>query len=225
MLGSAAMDDRLCRRYANELEVVVVAVDYRLAPEHPYPAALTDCYEALAWMAVQPEIDSARLAVVGASAGGGLAAALAQQVHDRAEITLAGQVLLYPMLDDRPSRYHDPGFAVRRLWNAGSSRLGWSAYLSCADPAMAVPARRHDLGGLAPAWIGVGDRDILCAEAREYARRLSEAAVSCDLVVVAGAFHGFDAVAPTASVSEAFFRGQCAMLRNCLGLAAPQSCA
>lgn len=224
VLGSAAMDDRLCRRYADALGVVVVAVDYRLAPEHPYPAALRDCYEALVWLTRQSEFDPARLAVVGASAGGGLAAALALMVRDRAELALAAQVLVYPMLDDRSSRERDPDPQVRRMWSAASSRLGWSAYLAGVDPALAVPARQQNLGGLAPAWIGVGDQDILCDEARDYARRLSEDAVPCELVLVAGAFHGFDAVAPKTVLAQAFFQSQCDMLRRCLETDHPQSC-
>ncbi|MCV7104360.1 alpha/beta hydrolase [Mycolicibacterium chitae] len=223
VLGNAAMDDRLARRMSHELGIIVAAVDYRLAPEHPYPAALTDCYEALVWLAAHPEVDSRRMAIAGASAGGGLAAALALMARDRGEVDIAAQILLYPMLDDRTSQRPDPDATLRRLWNNTSNTLSWTAYLGGADPHVAVPARRGDLGGVAPAWIGVGALDLLSDEACSYARRLCDASVDCRLTVVPGAFHGFDAVAPHTGVATRFFDSQCAMLRDYLGLRRPQS--
>lgn len=218
VLGSAAMDDALCRRLADELGILVAAVDYRLAPAHPYPAALTDCYEALTWLAAHPEVDAKRVAVAGASAGGGLAAALALMARDRGEVDVAAQLLLYPMLNDRTALRRDPDSGLRRLWNNASNALGWSAYLVGADPHIAVPARRDDLSGVAPAWIGVGSLDVLCDESCSYAEHLREANVECQLEVVPGAFHGFDAVAPKAVISRRFFNGQCTMLRHRLGI-------
>ena len=128
MLGHAAQDDGLCRRFARELGITVAAVDYRLAPAHPYPAPLEDCYAALVSLAGQPSVDEGRIAVAGASAGGGLAAALALLARDRREISLAAQLLLYPMLDDRTADRPDPDARHRRLWNNTSNRLGWTAY-------------------------------------------------------------------------------------------------
>lgn len=101
VLGSPAQDDKLCRRYAGELGATVAAVQYRLAPQNPYPAGLEDCYAALTWLAQLPTVDPSRLAIGGASAGGGMAAALALLARDRGEVPLAAQVLVYPMLDDR----------------------------------------------------------------------------------------------------------------------------
>jgi acetyl esterase/lipase len=223
VLGNAAMDDHLARRLADELGIIVAAVDYRLAPEHPYPAALTDCYQALIWLAAHPEVDSRRMAIAGASAGGGLAAALALMARDHGEVDIVAQVLLYPMLDDRTSHRRDLDARLRRLWNTASNRLGWLAYLGAADPLSAVPARRADLGGVAPAWIGVGALDLLYEESRSYARRLSEAGVECRLTVIPGAFHGFDAVAPHSRVATEFFESQCTMLRKHLDLGRYQS--
>jgi len=214
VLGDAAMDDKHCRRLALELDATVAAVEYRLAPEHPYPAALDDCLVALERLALEPAVDSRRIAVAGASAGGGLAAALAQHVTDRSEIALAAQVLIYPMLDDRTGSRTDPGRRCRRMWNSSSNRLGWRAYLGSASPETAVPSRREDLTGLPPAWIGVGALDILHDEAVDYARRLQAADVPCDLEVVPGAFHGFDAVAPRTTVAQAFVDSQVAFLRR-----------
>lgn len=214
VLGSAKMDDALCVRLAAETEATVAAVDYRLAPDHSFPAALDDCYEALAWLAGHPDVDPARLAVAGASAGGGLAAALALRVRDRGEIDLAAQLLVYPMLDDRTGLYADPFPATRRLWNAESNRLGWCAYLGDAAPDEVAPARRGDLSGLAPAWIGVGTLDVLHDEAVRYAHRLQAAGVRTELSTVPGAFHGFDAVAPKTVVARNFIRAQRVWLRD-----------
>lgn len=215
VIGSAQQDDSLCRRFARELGITVAAVEYRLAPEHPYPAPLDDCYEALRWLARLPGVDPTKIAIGGASAGGGLAAALALRVRDRREIARpALQLLVYPMLDDRSSSR--PGVDNRRfrLWNQTSNGFGWKSYLGGADPAGAVPARHGDLSGLAPAWLGVGTRDLFHEEGLAYAERLSQAGVPCAAEVVPGAFHGFDQVLPKAGVSQSFFASQCSALRQ-----------
>jgi acetyl esterase/lipase len=214
VMGSAQQDDRLCRRFARELGITVAAVDYRLAPEHPYPASLEDCYSALTWLAALPAVDPARVAIGGASAGGGLAAALALLARDRGEVTPTLQLLAYPMLDDRTGAGPDnPNY---RLWGPKSNRFGWAAYLGGADPQVAVPARRDDLSGLPPAWIGVGTHDLFHDEDLAYAERLTQAGVPCQVQVIDGAFHGFDQVVPKAAVSRAFFANQCASLRAAL---------
>jgi acetyl esterase/lipase len=215
VLGTAAQDDLLCRRFVKTLGITVASVDYRLAPEHPYPAPLEDCYTALTWLAGLPEVDAGRIAIGGASAGGGLAAALALLTRDRAELTPVFQVLVYPMLDDRTVGRHldDPG---HRLWNATSNRFGWQSYLGGAAPDSAVPARRTDLAGQPPAWVGVGTLDLFHDEDLDYAARLRAAGVPCEVHVVSGAFHGFDGVAPKADISRDFFDSQCASLRQYL---------
>ncbi len=214
VIGTAQQDDGLCRRFARELGVTVAAVDYRLAPEHPYPAPLEDCYAALTWLAALPAVDPARIAIGGASAGGGLAAALALLARDRGEIKPTLQLLAYPMLDDRSaSGPENPNY---RLWSPKSNRFGWAAYLGNADPDVAVPARHKDLSGLPPAWIGVGTHDMFHDENLAYAKRLEAAGVPCQVEVVPGAFHGFDLIVPKASVSQSFFASQCASLRSAL---------
>jgi acetyl esterase/lipase len=213
VIGNAAQDDDICRALTRKLGIVVASVDYRLAPEHPYPVPLEDCYSALTWVAQLPGVDPGRIAIGGASAGGGLAAALALLARDRAEVTPALQVLSYPMLDDRtidPS-LDDPGF---RLWNTASNRIGWSSYLGGANREIAVPARRQDLAGLPPTWLGVGTLDLFHAEGLAYARRLQEAGVPCEVLEVPGAFHGFDRIAPKASVSQSYFDSKCTSLRR-----------
>ena len=215
VIGSAAQDDDLCRAMTRKLGIVVAAVDYRLAPEHPYPAPLEDCYSALTWLAQLPGVDPGRIAIGGASAGGGLAAALAILTRDRAEVTPVLQILSYPMLDDRTidPALDDDGF---RLWNTASNRIGWSSYLGGAERSVAVPARQENLAGLPPAWLGVGTLDLFHNEDLAYARRLEAAGVPCEVHEVPGAFHGFDRIAPKAPVSQAYFDSKCAALRNVL---------
>ena len=214
VIGTAQQDDAVCRRFARELGITVAAVDYRLAPEHPYPVPLEDCYAALTWLAALPAVDPARVAIGGASAGGGLAAALALLARDRGEVTPTLQLLAYPMLDDRSgSGPNNPNY---RLWGPKSNRFGWAAYLGNADPQVAVPARRDDLSGLPPAWIGVGTHDLFHDEDLAYAERLTAAGVPCQVEVVPGAFHGFDAIVPKAAVSQSFFASECASLRSAL---------
>ena len=215
VIGTAAQDDRLCRRFSAELGATVASVDYRLAPQNPYPAALEDCWAALARLAELPGVDPARIAIGGASAGGGLAAALAQWAADRGEISPVLQLLVYPMLDDRSAAL--PANRSYRLWNPRSNLFGWTAYLGDADPQVAVPARRADLSGLAPAWIGVGTLDLFHDEDLAYAERLRQAGVPCQVETVPGAFHGFDLLMPKAAVSRAFFASQCESLRNAFG--------
>src|SRR5690349_9190273 len=151
VIGDAAQDDVLCRRFAEKLGATVAAVNYRLAPEHPYPTPLEDCHAALEWLAGLPSVDRDRVAIGGASAGGGLAAALALLARDRGEIPVVAQILVYPMLDDRTVGRADLDNPGHRLWNQTSNRYGWQAYLRDADPDVAVPARRTDLAGLPPA--------------------------------------------------------------------------
>ena len=214
LIGSAAQDDQLCRRFARELGATVASVDYRLAPENPYPVPLEDCYTALAWLVGLPSVDPARVAIGGASAGGGLAAALALLARDRGEIPLAAQLLVYPMLDDRTVDRDDLDNPGHRLWNQSSNKFGWACYLADADPDVAVPARREDLSGLPPAWMGVGTLDLFHDEDLAYAERLRAAGVPCQVEVVSGAFHGFDGIVPKAEVSQSFFNSQCAVLRE-----------
>jgi len=220
VIGHPGQDDQLCRRYAQRLGATVASVDYRLAPEHPYPAPLEDCYAALNWLAGLPTVDANRVAIGGASAGGGLAAALALLARDRGDIAVAAQLLVYPMLDDRTVGRDVQEHPGLRLWNRQNNRFGWAAYLGDADRDIAVPARRTDLSGLPPAWMGVGTLDLFHDEDLAYAERLKAAGVPCDVQIVKGAFHGFDGIVPKAAVSQAFFNSQCTMLQRLLAPAA-----
>jgi acetyl esterase/lipase len=197
VVGNAAQDDSLARYFAREAGCIVAVVDYRLAPEHRFPAALDDCHAALVWLAQRDDVDGARVAIGGASAGGGLAAALALAARERGEVSPAFQLLVYPMLDDRTATRTDLDETNFRMWVNESNAFGWRCYLG-AEPGsdgvspLAAPARHEDLAGLPPAWIGVGTLDLFHDEDVAYAARLSDAGVPCRLEVVEGAFHGFD---------------------------------
>jgi len=221
VLGTAAQDNSICGHFAQSLGIVVAAVEYRLAPEHRYPVPLHDCYDALTWLARQPEVDPTRIAVGGASAGGGLAAALALLAHERGEVQLALQLLAYPMLDDRTATRTDIAEDNFRLWNNASNRFGWQSYtgyppVSPEVSGLAAPSRYDDLSGLPPAWIGVGTLDLFYDEDLAYESRLREAGVKCELEIVQGAFHGFDSVQPKAGVSQSFRFSQMSALAAAL---------
>lgn len=202
VLGDAVTDHRLCSLLARDAGVLVVSVDHRLAPEDPFPAALDDVMAALVWVHGEAEalgIDPARIAVGGASAGGGLAAEAAQRASDES-VPVAFQLLVYPMLDDRTVAPDDAGRG-RLVWTAASNRYGWGAYLGHApgEPETrryAVAARREELVGLPPAWIGVGDLDLFYAEDVDYATRLRAAGVPVQLDIVPGMYHGADVFMP-----------------------------
>ncbi|ORV85921.1 alpha/beta hydrolase [Mycobacterium interjectum] len=219
IMGHAAQDDKFLRKLSHQTGVAVAAVDHRLAPEHPYPIPVEDCYAALRWLAHQPWVDPDRVAVGGASAGGHFAAAVAQRAHDRQDVSLAFQLLVYPMLDDRTGA--DRSGHKRLMWTETDNQQAWRWYLKGANPAGAAPARREDLSGLPPAWIGVGTLDLFYQECLDYGRRLREAGVRVHLEIVPGAFHAFDQIADKAPISVKFFASQCAHLRDALAPPSP----
>jgi acetyl esterase/lipase len=210
------------RRIVRELGIVVVSVDYRLAPEARYPSQIEDCYAALRWMHSEAEldVDTARIAVEGVSAGGALAAALALMARDKAEFPpLVHQSLIYPMLDDRPVA--PDGVTGGIAWFRESNDFGWDALLGGAAggpdvPAYAAPARADDLSGLPPTYIGAAALDILVYQNLDYAKRLIAAGVPTRVEVYPRTFHGFDVGA--ARVSEDFKNSRLAVLRHGLGL-------
>ena len=224
VIGSYAMDDPLFDELCPELGFVGVSVDYRLAPETPYPGPLEDCYRGLRWVhdhADELGIDSDRIGVMGVSAGGGLAAALCLLARDRGEMSVAFQLLDSPMLDDRqltPSSRQD-GLPV---WSRSSNTFGWRSYLGDLYgrddvPPTAAPARATDLMGLPPAFVSVGAVDGFRDEDVDYALRLNRAGVPAELHVYPGACHGFFHLAPDAPVTQQCKRNMEDWLRRQLG--------
>ncbi len=213
ILGRPEDATPVCQTIAAELDCLVVNVDYRLSPETPFPGPVEDCYAALAWLhrnAAALGVDRDRIAVMGESAGGGLAAMVAIAARDRREVKLRYQVLIYPMLDDRTGSTRRVPPSIGRIgWNEAGNRFGWSCFLGAPagkgqPPRGASPARVADLSGLAPAFIGVGGIDLFVEEDLEYARRLVLAGVPTQFQLTPGAYHGFDFVAPQARPSKAF---------------------
>lgn len=224
VLGSIETEDAAARALCRAVGCVVLSVDYRLAPEHPHPAPVEDCYAGLAWAAAHAqelEIDPARLAVYGGSAGGGLAAATALLARDRGGPALAYQMLVYPMLDDRadsPSNQEIDDIGVFDGW---ANAAGWDALLgerrgTDAVDYSAAPARCADLAGLPPAWLDVGELDALRDEGVAYALALLRAGVPTDLHVYPAAYHGWEIFAPDADVSQRVLADRSAALRRAL---------
>lgn len=226
ILGAAKHELRPLQELAMALDCVIVTVDYRLAPETTWVGSTEDAYAGLSWLyahAAQLGVDRSRIAVMGESAGGGHAALLAIKARDRAEIPLVLQVLVYPMLDDRTGITEAvPPHIATVGWSISENHFGWHSFLGREPgrrdvPADAVPARCQNLAGLAPAWIGVGGVDLFAAEDIAYARHLSLANVPTELLVLPGAFHGFDRVAPESTLARRFAKAKLNALRRAFG--------
>jgi acetyl esterase/lipase len=210
ILGSAEQDDSLMAKFASELGCIGVSVEYRLAPETPYPGPHNDCFEGLMHLAdnaAQYHIDTTRIIIGGASAGGGLAAGLALRVRDEAAFTLAGQVLLYPMIDDRNIAQPDAEHENTLVWSREANLFGWTSYLGQQPggegiAAYAAAARAEDVSGLPPTYLPVGELDLFLDEDIVYAHRLLQAGVACELHIFPGAIHGFNGFVPEARISR-----------------------
>jgi acetyl esterase len=204
VIASAAAVDHMCSHLAAQVDAVVVAVEYRLAPENPFPAGLEDCYAALEWMSTECEaigVDPQRIAVGGESAGGGLAAAVALLARDRGGPALAAQVLITPELDDRLDTTSMRAFTDTPGWSQPNAVLSWAYYLnrepgadSSETSQYAAPSRATDLTGLPPTYITAYEFDPLRDESLEYGRRLTEAGVPTEMHLYPKVFHGCTAI-------------------------------
>lgn len=208
VLGHPDFDDGLCERFVQEVDCVVVSVDYRLAPEHPFPAAIDDCYATLLWLSNTSNplnIDVKRIAVAGSSARGGLAAAVSLMARDKEGPSIAFQMLLYPMIDDRNITPSSHEITSRNaVWNRSINIAGWKMYLgeqTVEVSPYAAPARAINLAGLPPAYTCVGELDLFRDETIDYVARMARASVPVEFHLYPGCFHGFDAMAPAADVS------------------------
>lgn len=211
VIGSAASMLGANQGLAQAAECLLVAVDYRLAPETCHPGPVEDCYAALKWLhdnAASLGIDPARIAVAGESAGAGLAAALALLARDRGEVAIVHQHLIYPMIDDRTCRDNANPHAGEFVWTPESNHFGWSSLLGFpaggegVSP-YAAAARADDLTGLPGTFISVGALDLFAEEDIDFARRLMRAGVPTELHVYPGAYHGFDIVSEAAVTRKA----------------------
>ncbi|OBF62870.1 alpha/beta hydrolase [Mycobacterium sp. 852002-51971_SCH5477799-a] len=207
-LGNLDTDHRQCVELSRRGRCTVVSVDYRLAPEHPFPAALEDASAVLRWMAANAgdlEADPGRLAVAGSSAGAALAAGLAQRAADRTLPPVAFQLLHQPVLDDRITG-SKVEFRTSPAFDGEAAELMWRHYLGPAGASAAsVPARRNKIAGLPPALITCAEIDPFRDEALDYALRLLRAGVSAELHVFARACHGFDSLLPDWAGSQRLF--------------------
>lgn len=224
--GSAESSVASLQTLCKQLGCVAVSVEYRLAPETTYAGSIEDNYAGLKWLhtnAATLGVDPRRIAVMGESAGGGHAALLAITARDRGEVPLCFQCLIYPMLDDRTGTSRRvPWHVGNIIWTAEKNRFGWESFLGAKPGGRSVPggvpARVANLAGLPPAWIGVGSIDLFVDEDVDYAQRLNNAGVPTELIVVPGAFHGFDNPFFPAKISQWFNAARLDALRRGLGL-------
>lgn len=228
ILGSAKSEQRYLQETAKALDCTIVTVEYRLAPETGFTGSVEDNYAGLLWLYRNAEklgVDRSRIALLGESAGGGHAALLAIAARDRGEVPLVLQALIYPMLDDRTGSTRPvPPYIGAIGWDPPANRFGWRSFLgvepgSAHVPAAGVPARLKNLAGVAPAYIAVGGVDLFVGEDIEYARRLTEAGVPTEMLVIPGAFHGFDRVAAETRLAHEFTAAKHEALRRAFGMA------
>ncbi|MBB4689431.1 alpha/beta hydrolase fold domain-containing protein [Amycolatopsis jiangsuensis] len=223
--GHKGRDLVVLKEYALELGLGFVAVDYRVAPENPHPAPVEDCYAALQWTvahAAEHGFDTSRVLVGGASAGGGLAAGTALLARDRKGPELFGQLLVYPMIDDRNDSPSAEQMAGLGVWDRAANEIGWTALLGDARGGpdvspYAAPARATDLSGLPPAFLDVGTAETFRDEVLDYATRLCRSGVQSELHLWPGAYHGFDHSAPQAGLSLEAGEARLRWLRRLLG--------
>ncbi|WP_141904196.1 alpha/beta hydrolase [Lysinibacillus sp. FSL W7-1291] len=211
VMGHPDMDDLLCERFVQTANCVVVSIDYRLAPEHPYPAAIEDCYAGLVWMTAEAPslgIDVKRVAIAGASGGGGLTAALALMARDKGGPSIIFQMPLYPMLDNRnetPSSYEITD--AQATWSRSNNLTAWRMYLGEEKDTnelspYAVPSRADNLAGLPPTYTCIGQLDLFRDETFDYVTRLAQAGVDVEMNLYPGSFHCFEVFVPEAEVSQ-----------------------
>jgi acetyl esterase/lipase len=203
--GEALISTMLCEA----INAVIVSVEYRLAPEHPYPAAVHDCYTGLEWMAesaAEIGFDHERLAIYGGSAGGGLAIATALMARDRGGPLLRLLMALYPMIDDRNETPSSREITDLGVWDRDANREAWDWYLG-SKPAdgYAAPSRADELSNLPPTFIDVGEADLFRDEDITFAARLLQAGVPTELHVYPGSYHGSEILAPDAALSSSIW--------------------
>ncbi|WP_142956115.1 alpha/beta hydrolase [Enterococcus durans] len=208
MFGSIEGNDPKCARYVKEVNCVVVSVDYRLAPENPYPAAIEDCYLALEWIVSNKDllnVDIKRLAVVGGSAGGGLVAALSLLTRDRKGPKIKFQMPLFPMIDDSCTTYSSNEFHDKRIWSKELNKFAWSMYLKDIEgetPKYAAPMRETDFSKLPATYTTVGTLDPFRDETINYVQALISANIPVEFHLYPGCYHEFEDIVPNSYISK-----------------------
>lgn len=210
ILGSVEDNDQLCVQVVETANCVVVSVDYRLAPEYPYPAPLEDCYSALTWIAdhaTDLQIDANRIGVAGNSAGGGLTAGLTLLARDRAYPSICFQMPLYPMINDGNNTPSANEIKEGMIWNQKTNEFGWKCYLGDlygqdGVPIYAAPARAEDYSNLPYTYTCVGQLDPFRDETISYVTKLAQAGVDVEFHLYPGAYHGFEVLNPQSEKAQ-----------------------
>ncbi|WP_030919857.1 alpha/beta hydrolase [Streptosporangium amethystogenes] len=221
ILGNVAGEDAAATMICDQVGAVVVSVEYRLAPEHPHPAPVEDCYAGLVWTAKNADelgIAPERLAIYGASAGGGLTVGTALLARDRGGPALSFMMPIYPMLDDRNETPSSHEITDIGIWDRAGNVEAWDWYLGGKEAdRYAAPARAEDLSGLPPAFIDVGTVDLFRDEDIAFAQRLMQAGIPTELRVSPGSYHASETFAPEAELSRRIWAGRIDALRRALG--------
>lgn len=220
VLGTIDGEDATAAMLCHEVGAVVVSVEYRLAPEHPHPAPVEDCYAGLVWTAANAAalgIDPDRLAVYGGSAGGGLALGVALLARDRSGPALRFLMPIYPMVDDTNTTASSHEITDVGIWDRAGNVEAWQWYLG-GKPAdqYAAPARATELAGLPPSYIDVGTVDLFRDEDIAFAQRLMQAGVACELHVNPGSYHASETFAPDAALTKRIWATRLDALRRAL---------
>lgn len=206
ILGDVAGEDGNAAKLSEHVGAVVVSVEYRLAPEHPHPALVEDCYAGLVWMAknaAELGVDPQRLAIYGASAGGGLTLGTALLARDRGEPELCFMMPIYPMIDDRNETGSSHEITDIGIWDRAGNIEAWAWYLGGKEADQyAAPTRAEDVSGLPPAFIDVGTVDLFRDEDIAFATRLMQAGVPTELHIHPGSYHSSETFAPDAALSK-----------------------
>jgi acetyl esterase/lipase len=218
IMGSISGEAALTQMFCAEANVVVISVDYRKAPENPYPAGADDCYSAAQWVfanAAELDIDPDNIGIYGGSAGGGLALAVVLMARDRGSMKFKYMMPIYPMIDDRNETSSTHEVTEVGIWDRSGNIEAWAWYLG-GKPAdgYAAPARMEDVSGLPPAYIDVGEMDAFRDEDIAFAQRLMQAGVPCELRIYPGAYHASEVFAPEAELSKRIWAGRVDALKR-----------